>query len=110
VDQLVTEIRLWPPRKKQDKVLASGYFLIGGKIKIRCGVIKNKHGNPWLVLPYSTDASDNRYNDVEAINREHGDALKALVLAKYEEMKNEAGNFDQATESKADEDGNKPWE
>ena len=107
--ELVTEVRLWPPKKKQDKVLASGYFLVGGKIKIRMAVIRNKHGNPWLVLPYHTDGDDNRYNDVEAINREHGDALKAIILAKYEEMKNDQSNFDQGAEAKMG-DGEKPWE
>lgn len=108
--ELVSEVRLWPPRKKQDKVLASGYFLLGGKVKVRCAVIKNKHGNPWLVLPYSEDDSGRRYNDVEAINREHGDALKAIVLKKFEEMKSEQGQFDQGAESQTGEAGEKPWE
>ncbi|MCK5317584.1 MAG: hypothetical protein KAJ55_06695 [Anaerolineales bacterium] len=106
---LVTEVRLWPPKKKQGKVLASGYFLLGGMIKVRCGVIRNKHGNPWLVLPYHSDDNDNRYNDVEAINREHGDALKAIILKKYSEM-SEEGNFDQASETAVTPDGDKPWE
>ena len=111
MQKLVTEVRLWPPKKKQDKVLASGYFLVGGMIKIRMAVIRNKHGNPWLVLPYHTDENDNRYNDVEAINREHGDSLKAIVLKAYSEMKDETGQFDQAAETTPDEDGDgKPWE
>ena len=109
MDKLVTEIRLWPPKKVQAKVLASGYFIVGGAIKIRCAVINNKHNKPWLVLPYHEDNDGRRFNDVEAINREHGDALKAVILKAYGELKAESGQFDQASETPLGEE-EKPWE
>ena len=106
---LITEIRLFPPKnKEQTKVLASGYIVVGGKIKIRLAVVRNKHGNPWLVLPYSEDQNGNRFNDVEGINREAGDGLKEVVLATYAKMADESDAFDQSPTSLPTEE--KSWD
>ena len=106
---LLTEIRLFPPKnKEQTKVLASGYFVAGGKIKVRCAIVRNKHGNPWLVLPYHEDGQGNTFNDVEGINREAGDALKEALLAEYAKMSKESDEFDQSATALPDEE--KSWD
>ena len=96
---LITDVRLFPPRSKQTKVLASGYMIIGGQIKVSMAIVKNVKGNPWLVLPYHEDGDGNRYNDVEGINREAGDALKTVVMDAFEKFKKNGNEFDQTAET-----------
>lgn len=107
---LVTDVRLFPPKSKQTKVLASGYMILGGLIKVSMAIVKNVKGNPWLVLPYHKDGDDNTYNDVEGINREAGDALKGVVMAAFEEFQKSAGSeFDQTADAAAEAQQEEGW-
>jgi len=106
---LVTEIRLFPPKSKQTKVLASGYMVLGGLIKVSMAVVRNVKGNPWLVLPYHTDGENNTYNDVEGINRDAGDALKGVVMKAFEEFQEKGNEFDQTAEAAAEAETEEGW-
>lgn len=107
---LVTEIRLFPPKSKQTKVLASGYMILGGLIKVSMAVVRNVKGNPWLVLPYHTDGDNNTYNDVEGINRDAGDALKGVVMKAFEDFQsNQGSEFDQTAEAAAETEPEEGW-
>ena len=106
---LVTDVRLFPPRSKQTKVLASGYMILGGLVKVSMAIVRNVKGNPWLVLPYHEDGDGNRYNDVEGINREAGDSLKAVVMGAFEKFQKEGNEFDQTAEAAAETQEGEGW-
>lgn len=108
---IISEVRLWPPRKASAKLLSSGYMIMGGKIKVRCAVIKSvKTDDPFVVLPYHEDGDGNKFNDVEGVNAEATKELKAYILAKHNEIMDETNQFDQTKEGKSEKtEGDQPW-
>lgn len=107
MENIISEVRLWPPRTKSAKLLSSGYFIMGGKVKCRCAVIKSKKNDePFVVLPYHEDGDGNKFNDVEGANAEATKELKAYILKRHLEIVGEANQFDQTKEEPS---GDQPW-
>jgi DNA-binding cell septation regulator SpoVG len=103
---IITEVRMWPV-KSSSKAVASGYFVMGGKVKVKCAIIKSKKDDGlFVVLPYHSDENGNKFNDVEGTNAENTKALKAHVIAVYQAANSEANQFDQ---TKDDAEGEEPW-
>ena len=109
MQDIVTEVRMWPV-KKASKAVASGYFVMGGKVKVKCAIIKSKKDDGFfVVLPYHEDDQGNKFNDVEGVNAEATKALKAHVVAEYVKMTDESNQFDQTGGEEAATEGDQPW-
>lgn len=105
MENIISEVRLWPV-KNSKKAVASGYFVCGGKIKVKCAVIRSKKDDGlFVVLPYHSDENNQRFNDVEGVNKEATMELKNYILKQYTAKQEESNQFDQT----ATEDEEKPW-
>ena len=111
MENIISEVRLWPPRNPSAKLLSSGFMIMGGKVKVRCAVIKSTKGDvPFVVLPYHEDGDGNKFNDVEGVNAEATKELKAYILSKHNEILAENNTFDQTKDEKTEEvKDEKPW-
>lgn len=105
MQDIITEVRMWPV-KNSKKAVASGYFVCGGKIKVKCAIIKSsKDDGLFVVLPYHADENNQRFNDVEGVNKEATMELKNYILKQYTSAKDESNQFDQTPAEEED----KPW-
>lgn len=106
MENIISEVRLWPV-KNSKKAVASGYFVMGGKVKVKCAVIRSqKDDGLFVVLPYHSDENNQRFNDVEGVNKEATMELKNYILKQYTASKEEGNQFDQTATADEEE---KPW-
>lgn len=109
MENIISEVRMWPV-KKSKKAVASGYAVFGGKVKVKCAIIKSqKDDGLFVVLPYHEDGEGNIFNDVEGTNAENTAALKKHIIAEYEKNKQESNQFDQTKTADAGADDEQPW-
>lgn len=108
MEKIISDVRMWPV-KNSKKAVASGYVVFGGKVKVKCAIIKSsKDDGLFVVLPYHEDGDGNIFNDVEGTTADNTKALKDYIVAQYKKGKEEANTFDQTADAAGDE-GEKPW-
>lgn len=111
MENIVSDVRMWPV-KNSKKAVASGFVVLGGKVKVKCAIIKSqKDEGLFVVLPYHSDEDGNIFNDVEGTNAENTKAFKDHIIAEYKKGKQEANQFDQTAGAETAEDGAEetPW-
>ncbi|MGD9381813.1 MAG: hypothetical protein PVI03_05150 [Candidatus Thorarchaeota archaeon] len=109
MENIISDVRMWPV-KNSKKAVASGFVVFGGKVKVKCAIIKSsKDDGLFVVLPYHEDGDGNIFNDVEGTNAENTKALKDYIIAQYQKGKEEANTFDQTKTADAESEDNKPW-
>ena len=109
MENIVSDVRMWPV-KNSKKAVASGFVVFGGKVKVKCAIIKSsKDDGLFVVLPYHEDGEGNIFNDVEGTNAENTKAFKDYIVAQYLKQKEEANTFDQTASADAEAGDEKPW-
>jgi DNA-binding cell septation regulator SpoVG len=109
MENIVSDVRMWPV-KNSKKAVASGFVVFGGKVKVKCAIIKSqKDDGLFVVLPYHEDGEGNIFNDVEGTNAENTKAFKDYIIAQYLKGKEEANQFDQTADAAAEGTEEKPW-
>jgi len=112
MENIISDVRMWPV-KNSKKAVASGFVVFGGKVKVKCAIIKSSRDDGlFVVMPYHEDGEGNIFNDVEGTNAENTKALKDYIVAKYLKDKEEGSTFDQtatAETSAGDDEGETPW-